>query len=232
MLTLIKLTKIKVCFFLKSLKNIFSLILITSLLNIFFTDTGKLFLRFYFLKITFDGIYYACNSIFKFLIMILSSSLLILTTSPLELSKSLVNLLSPLKKIVPINDLAMILNISLRFIPVISQEFEIILKSQTARGINFKDKNLINRVKNYLALLIPIFVISFKRADDLAIAMESRCYNPENTRKIKKIKLNKRDYFFLLFQVLFIIFIIFIDYYYKILITKYHNISFSFLLHI
>jgi energy-coupling factor transport system permease protein len=198
---IIKLTKIKIYLFLKSIENIFKLILFTSILNIFFTRTGKLLFSFYFLKITTHGLYYALNSALKFLIMILSSSILILTTSPSELSNAFISILYPFRKIIPVNDLSMILNISLRFIPVISREFESIIKSQIARGINFKSKNIIDRIKNYLALLIPVFVLSFKRADNLAFAMESRCYNPQNNRNFKKIKFKKKDYFLLLIQI-------------------------------
>ena len=196
--------------FFKSCKNILTLIIFTSLLNVFFTPTGNPVVKFFFVTITDYGLILAIKISVRLIILLFLSSLLTFTTSIVQLTDAFVNLLSPLKKVLPVNQIAMIFSIALRFIPVLSDELKMIMKSQMARGINFKSGNIFERVKKHCALLIPIFISAFRRADDLALAMEARCYNPNSKRNsLKKLQFQLKDYLAILFLIALSIFIFF-----------------------
>jgi energy-coupling factor transport system permease protein len=182
--------------FFSQTKNIIILILLTSVLNIFFSYDGNVIIKILFIKITDTGLMLAIKSCIKLIIMILITSLVMLTTSPIELSMAITYFLFPLQKLfkLPVNEISMIITIALRFIPVLSNELEIIIKSQRARGIDFNRGTLIQRAKKYTSVLVPMFILSFNRSDELAIAMEARCYNPEKQRSsLNKLKFKPLD---------------------------------------
>ena len=200
-LLLIKLSRVPFKLFFKNVKSILPMIIFTSMLNIFFITRGKIVFKFFFVKVTDYAFELTFMMILRITVMLFFSLLIILTTSTDKLSRAIIYFLLPFKKVLPINEIAMILNIALRFIPVLSDEFNLILKAQKSRKTDFDDKRILVKAKNYLSVLIPVFILSFKRADDLALAMESRCYNPDNNTKInlKKIKLKKIDFYALAF---------------------------------
>lgn len=200
----IYLSKIPLKFFLHSIKNISSLIILTSTLNIFFITNGNTVFKLFFVHITDYAIMLTLQMILRMIILVSLCALVIFSTPTIKLTDALVSILMPFEKFLPINEIAMIISIALRFIPVLSNEFNLIKKAQMSRGINFSDKNFINRIKNYLSLLIPIFILSFKRADDLALAMDARCYNPSAKRNsLKKLKFQAVDFVAIIFLFVF-----------------------------
>ncbi len=162
---------------LKSLKPIIFLVVFTGLINVFFTQ-GEPLLKIWILKITKEGLIAAAKMICRIIILVAGTSLLTYTTSPLELTDAIERLLAPLKKIkLPVHELAMMTTIALRFIPTLVEETEKIMNAQRARGADFDSGNLVTRIKALVPVLVPMFISSFRRADDLALAMECRCYN-------------------------------------------------------
>lgn len=134
--------------------------------------------------------------ILRLTFLIIGTSLLTLTTSPIELTDGIEKLLNPFKKIgVPAHELAMMMTIALRFIPTLMDETDKIMKAQMARGADFESGNLFSRAKNLIPLLVPLFISSFRRADELAMAMEARCYRGgEGRTRMKQLKLTNRDF--------------------------------------
>ncbi|CAG7838838.1 transporter [Clostridium novyi B str. ATCC 27606] len=182
----------------KGLKPVFILLIITALLNIFMTggNSGEAPLwQWKFLRIYKAGLVLAGFMIVRLVFLIVGTSLLTLTTSPIELTDGLEKLLNPFKKIgLPAHELAMMMTIALRFIPTLMDETDKIMKAQMARGADFESGNLINRAKNLIPLLVPLFISSFRRAEELAMAMEARCYRGgEGRTRMKVLKLDKRD---------------------------------------
>jgi energy-coupling factor transport system permease protein len=143
-----------------------------------------------------EGLVLAAFMILRLTFLIIGTSLLTLATSPIELTDGIEKLLSPFKKIgVPAHELAMMMTIALRFIPTLMDETDKIMKAQKARGADFESGNLLNRAKNLIPLLVPLFISSFRRADELAMAMEARCYRGGDGRtRLKVLKVSKRDY--------------------------------------
>ncbi len=180
----------------KGLKPIFVLLLITAILNIFMTSGKELMIEFYFIKIYKEGLIIAAFMILRLVFLIMGTSILTLTTSPIELTDGIEKLLNPFKKIgVPAHELAMMMTIALRFIPTLMDETDKIMKAQMARGADFESGNLIKRAKSLIPILVPLFISSFRRADELAMAMESRCYKGgEGRTRMKKLIVTKRDY--------------------------------------
>lgn len=201
-------SKIKMYHIFKAIKAIGMFIIITSIFNIFLIKEGELIVNFGFLKIYDKAIY---NSIFmslRVIFLIIGSTLLTLTTSPSELTDGFESLMKPLKKLkVPVGEISLMISISLRFIPTLLDETDKIIKAQKSRGVDFESGSIINRVKNVMPILIPLFINSFRRADELAIAMESRCYQgSENRFKYKVLKFSKNDLLsFIIFTFLIII---------------------------
>ncbi|GAA0127335.1 MULTISPECIES: energy-coupling factor transporter transmembrane component T [Clostridium] len=179
----------------KGLKPIFILMLITAVFNIFFTKGETLVYQLGFLKIYKEGLVLAAFMIIRLTFLIAGTSLLTLTTSPIELTDGIERLLNPFKKIgVPAHELAMMMTIALRFIPTLMDETDKIMKAQMARGADFESGNLINRAKSLVPLLVPLFISSFRRAEDLAMAMEARCYRGGDGRtRMKVLKMTKKD---------------------------------------
>ena len=192
-------SKIKLRVILRGVKPLLIVIIITGLLNLFYTK-GEPILSFWIIKITVEGIKRAVFMILRIVMLIMGSFLLTYTTSPVALTDGLESLLSPLKKLrFPVHELAMMMSIALRFIPTLIEETDKIMSAQKARGANFETGNLFQRAKALLPLLIPLFISAFRRADELAVAMESRCYNGgEGRTKMKSLHMAPRDWIALL----------------------------------
>lgn len=179
----------------KGLKPIFILILITAALNILMTPGTTPIFEWKFIRIYPEGLNLAAFMILRLIFLIIGTSLLTLTTSPIELTDGIEKLLNPFKKIgVPAHELAMMMTIALRFIPTLMDETDKIMKAQMARGADFESGNIIQRAKNLIPLLVPLFISSFRRADELAMAMEARCYHGgEGRTRMKQLKLTNLD---------------------------------------
>ncbi len=197
---MIKFSNIPFKIILKSLKSIMMIIIFTTVINLFFTIGDNVLLELGFLKITLEGVIFSLRTITRLIMIIISSSLLTLTTTPIALTDAIERSLKPLGKIgVPYHDIAMIMTIALRFIPTLANELEKIMKAQISRGSNFETGNLFQKAKSLLPVLVPLFISSFRRADELAMAMESRCYRGDiNRTKMKVLKYTKKDLIFLI----------------------------------
>jgi energy-coupling factor transport system permease protein len=186
---------------LKGLKPIIFLLLFTSFLNLFMTKgVGEPLVSFWVIQIYSEGIARALMMALRVIMLIIGTSVLLTyTTSPIALTDGLEALLSPLKKInMPVHTFAMMMSIALRFIPTLIEETEKIMNAQKSRGANFTSGTLIERAKALIPLLIPLFVSSFKRAEELATAMECRCYRGDNNRtKLVKLEYKAKDFVFL-----------------------------------
>lgn len=190
---------------LSGLKGIIAIILFTVALNLFFTRQGNIVLQLGVLKITDFGILLCVKMAVRLVMLIVASSVLTLTTSPIELTVGMEYLLKPFKKIgVPAHEISMMMSIALRFIPTLIEELDKIKKAQTARGAVFDTGSIAQRAKSLLPLLVPLFVSAFRRADELAMAMEARCYRGDvNRTRMNEPKLCGVDYFTLLLFALF-----------------------------
>lgn len=190
----IRMSKVPLKFMLKGLKSIFFLMMITVVFNLFLTD-GTVIFRLGFLSVTKEGIKTAVLMAVRLIYLIIGSSVMTLTTTPNDLTDGLEKALRPLKKIhVPVHDIAMIMSIALRFIPILMEETDKIMKAQTARGADFDSGGLIQKAKNMIPLLVPLFISAFRRANDLAMAMEARGYHGDEGRtKMKPLVYKGRD---------------------------------------
>ncbi len=187
-------SKIKIRALFSGLKPILIIILITAVLNLFYTP-GEELVRFWIFKISKEGIFAAIFMMLRIVMLICGTFLLTYTTAPMQLTDAIENLLAPLKKIrFPVHELAMMMSIALRFIPTLIEETDKIMSAQKARGADFETGGLISRAKAMLPLLIPLFISAFRRADELATAMESRCYSGgEGRTRMKQLKYLPRD---------------------------------------
>lgn len=190
LIAVIRTSKVPFKFITKGLKPIILLLMMTTIFNLFFTSTGKILVSIGFIKITEDGLRASVYMVLRLVYLIIGSSIMTLTTTPNELTDGIERLLRPLNKIkVPVHEIAMMMSIALRFIPILIEETDKIMKAQMARGADFESGNLLLRVKNMIPLLVPLFVSAFRRADDLAMAMEARCYNGgEGRTKMKPLR--------------------------------------------
>ena len=191
----IRLSKVPFKFMTKGLKAIIILLVITSVFNLFATPGDIVFWKWGSLQITDAGIINSVLMTVRLVYLILGTSLMTLTTTPNQLTDGLETALRPLNKInVPVHSIAMMMSIALRFIPILIEETDKIMKAQMARGADFEKGNLLQKAKNMVPLLVPLFVSAFRRAEDLAMAMEARCYNGgEGRTKMKPLKYEKRD---------------------------------------
>ena len=180
---------------LKSVKGVMFIILFTAILNLFLIKKGEVLWQWKIFTITKDGVHTTIKMVLRLVLLISGASLLSLTTTPVALADGVESLMSPLKIIkVPVRDIAMIMSIALRFIPTLFEETNKIISAQKARGASFDTGGLFARAKAMLPVLIPLFVNSFRRADELAFAMDARCYNAtENRTKMKKAKFGVGD---------------------------------------
>ena len=181
-------------FVLKGLKPILVFVVITGLFNLFLTR-GDVVFSWWIFSITRQGIYFAAFMVLRLLFLMVGTSLLTLTTSPIALTDGMERLLRPLQRIgVPAHELAMMMSIALRFIPILMEETDKIMKAQSARGADFESGNLFRRAKAMVPILIPLFISAFRRADELATAMECRCYRGgENRTRFKELQYGKKD---------------------------------------
>lgn len=179
----------------KGMKMIYFIIVLTSILQIFYNDEGIVLLDWWKIQITTGGIFTAIFMAIRIICLILVSSLLTYTTSPTTLTDGISRILSPLNKIkIPVDTLAMMMTIALRFIPTLIEEIDKIMNAQKARGADLDSGNLVQRAKALIPVFIPLFVNSFRRAYELAFAMECRCYNGSNKRtRMKQMKFSWRD---------------------------------------
>jgi energy-coupling factor transport system permease protein len=191
------LSRIPARFLYAGLKPILWLVIFTLLLQLFFTTQGKLIVHWGPVKIYEEGIRQGIFISLRFLFLILMTSLLTLTTTPIEITDGLETLLQPLNKIrFPVHEMALMMSISLRFIPTLMQETDKIMKAQIARGVDFGGGPIKDRIKAVIPLLIPLFVSSFKRAEELAIAMEARGYRGgEGRTKYRQLSWEAKDTF-------------------------------------
>lgn len=194
------LSKVPVKMFLKSLKPILPVILFTAIINMFYIKGGQEW-SIWILKITEKGIYTAIFMAARIVLLIIASSILTYTTVPTMLTDAIERLLSPLKVFkISVHSWAMMMTLALRFIPTLIEEIERITNAQKARGADFENGSLIDRVKSLIPVLVPLFVSSFKRAYDLAFAMSCRCYTGgEGRTRMKQMKFTVKDVFALLF---------------------------------
>ena len=194
LITVIKLSKVPFKFMVKGLKAIMILMLITAVFNLFLTP-GEALVSVWRFTITKEGVTNAVLMAIRLTYLILGTSIMTLTTTPNQLTDGLEKALMPLSKIgVPVHAIAMMMSIALRFIPILIEETDKIMKAQMARGADFESGNLLKKVKSMIPLLVPLFVSAFRRADDLAMAMEARCYNGgEGRTKMKPLRYEGRD---------------------------------------
>ena len=180
---------------LRSLKPVVPIILFTAVLNMFFMD-GEPVWQWKFFSITVEGIRMAVLMTIRIICLIAGTSLLTYTTSPIALTDAIERLLSPLKRFgAPVHELAMMMTIALRFIPTLIEETDKIMAAQKARGADMETGSLVQRAKALIPILIPLFVSAFRRADELALAMECRCYHGgEGRTRMKQLSLHPRDY--------------------------------------
>lgn len=197
---------------LKSLKPIIPIIIFTSVLNIFFLD-GVTLVRFWFIRITYEGLENSAFMVLRIIALIIGSSLLTYTTSPIMLTDAVERLLSPLKKFkAPVHELAMMMTIALRFIPTLIEETDKIMSAQKARGADMESGGLIKRAKALTPVLIPLFVSAFRRAEELATAMECRCYRGgEGRTRLKKLESAGADYVALSLSLIFLNIVILVN---------------------
>ena len=191
-----KLSKVPVRLMLKGLKPLRFILILTFVLNLFFLQGETPLVDLGFAVIKKESLITAIHYSLRLVLLVLASSLLTLTTAPITLTDGLERLLSPLRVIrFPAHEMAMMMSIALRFIPTLLEEADKIMKAQTARGADFESGNLIARAKAMVPLLVPLFVSAFRRAGDLAMAMEARCYHGgEGRTRLRVLKCEKRDY--------------------------------------
>lgn len=190
----IKLSKVPFKMIMKGLKAIIIILLITVSFNLFLTE-GEILFQIGFLKLTKEGISVAFFMGLRLIYLVVGASLMTLTTTPNDLTDGLESVLSPLNKIkVPVHEISMMMSIALRFIPILMEETDRIMKAQKARGADFDSGNIIHKAKAMVPLLVPLFISAFRRANDLAMAMEARCYRGgEGRTKMKPLHYEQRD---------------------------------------
>ena len=202
LLMMIGISKVQPRVFLKGMKPVVFIVVCTAILNLFYTS-GTVLWSWGILKITEEGIWKAGFMVLRILMLIACTLLLTYTTSPILLTDGLEKLLRPLKKLnFPVHELSMMMSIALRFIPTLIQETDKIISAQKARGAEFDSGNLIQKAKALIPILIPLFISSFRRAEELAIAMECRCYHGDEGRtSLRQLHYAGRDYGLIVFSI-------------------------------
>lgn len=192
--SVIKVSKVPFKFMIKGLKAILFLLIFSAAFNLFLTP-GKTLIALWIFKITYEGLILATFMVIRLMYLIIGSSIMTLTTTPNNLTDGLEKSLGFLNKIkIPVHEIAMMMSIALRFIPILIEETDKIMKAQSARGADFENGGLVKKAKSMVPILVPLFVSAFRRANDLAMAMEARCYHGgEGRTKMKPLKYNKND---------------------------------------
>ena len=195
LLTSIAISGIPAKSFLRGMKPLMFILIFTAILNIFFTEGQTVLVSFLGITITLEGLVRAFFMLLRIIMLVTGTFLLTYTTSPISLTDGLESLLSPLKRIkLPVHELSMMMCIALRFIPTLIEETDKIMSAQKARGADFESGNLLQRVKALIPILVPLFISAFRRADELATAMECRCYQGGDGRtKMKLLRYHLQD---------------------------------------
>ena len=193
--TVIHLSKVPLKYIVKGLKSVVILLLFTVIMNLFLTRSGDTLVHFWIFTITEGGLRTSVFMAIRLMYLVAGSSIMTFTTSPNGLTDGMEKLLHPLNRLnVPVHEVAMMMSIALRFIPILLEETDKIMKAQQARGADFESGNIIQRAKAMVPILVPLFVSAFRRANDLAMAMESRCYHGgEGRTKMKPLRYKSRD---------------------------------------
>ena len=196
LIAVIRLSKVPFSYIVRGLKPIIMLLMITVIFNLFLTRSGDVLFSWWIFTVTEGGLKTAVFMAIRLIYLIIGSSLMTFTTTPNELTDGIETLLKPLNKIhVPVHEIAMMMSIALRFIPILLEETDKIMKAQIARGADLESGNMIQKAKSMIPILVPLFVSAFRRANDLAMAMEARCYRGgEGRTKMKPLHYEKRDY--------------------------------------
>ena len=196
LLIVIKISTIPAKSFIRGMKPLLMILIFTGVLNLFFTTDGTVLVDFWFITITSDGVERAIFMVVRILLLICGTFLLTYTTSPISLTDGLEALMNPLKKIkVPVHELSMMMCIALRFIPTLIEETDKIMSAQKARGADFESGTLMEKAKALIPILVPLFISAFRRADELATAMECRCYQGgEGRTKMKLLRYTMWDF--------------------------------------
>lgn len=196
LIMIIKVSRVPFKFIVKGLKAVVLLLLFTIVMNLFLTEGGAVLVHFWIFRITENGLRTSVFMAVRLTYLILGSSLMTFTTTPNSLTDGLERLLHPLNKLnVPVHEVAMMMSIALRFIPILLEETDKIMKAQIARGADLDSGNIIQKTKAMAPILVPLFVSAFRRANDLAMAMEARCYHGgEGRTKMKPLIYKSRDY--------------------------------------
>ena len=192
----IRASKVPLKFMLRGLKSIMIIILFTVFINLFMTKGEHILWEFGFLHLSVEGILLAAKMCIRLVLLIIGSSILTLTTTPIQLTDAIEYVLHPFRRIgVPAHEIAMMMTIALRFIPTLLDETDKIMKAQQARGADFDTGNLIQKAKALIPILVPLFISAFRRAEELAMAMEARCYHgDENRTRMNVMKMQAADY--------------------------------------
>ncbi|MBP3746205.1 MAG: energy-coupling factor transporter transmembrane protein EcfT [Ruminococcus sp.] len=200
------LSRIPLKLFWKSVRPLMPFLVITAVLNIFIIKSGDTLWKWKFISITEDGLNSSAFMIIRITLLVMGSSILTYTTSPITLTDAIERLLSPLKKLkFPVHELAMMMSIALRFIPTLIEETDKIISAQKARGAEIDSGSLSHRAKNLVSILVPLFISSFRRADELATAMECRCYHGgEGRTRLRQLRSSYKDYIALIITILFL----------------------------
>ncbi len=195
LLLVVKAARVPLSYIVRGQKSIMILLMFTVVLNMLMVK-GEVLVQVWFLKITREGIYTAVFMAIRLILLVIGCSLMTLTTTPLQLTDGLERLLRPLKKIkVPVHDISMMMSIALRFIPILMEETDKIMKAQSARGADFDSGGLVQKAKALIPVLVPLVISAFRRADELATAMEARCYRGDEGRtRMKELRYKKQDY--------------------------------------
>jgi len=214
LLLVLFLSRLSIIFVLRGLRSVMILVLITFMFNILFTE-GTALVSFYFIRVTREGLAFGIIMSMRLIYVVLATSILTLCTSPLQITDALESLMrwGRIFKL-PVHEIAMMMSIALRFIPTLMEELERIVKAQMARGADFERGSMIRRAKSFIPVLVPLFVQAFKHADDLAVAMESRCYHGgEGRTRIRVLKMAGLDLLAVVIAGIFMIALTLVDTY-------------------
>ncbi len=203
----VKLSHVPFRYMARGLKAVLALMVVTAFFNLLFTGGMHTVWEWKWLRITQEGILLTIRMTIRLSYLVVGTSIMTLTTTPNELTNGLEKALKPLQRVhVPVHEITMMMAIALRFIPILMEETDKIMRAQMARGADFQNKNLIKRAKSMIPLLVPLFVSAFRRANDLAMAMEARCYRGgEGRTKMKPLKYAKRDFAAYLFLAVYML---------------------------
>ena len=212
LIAVIRLSKVPFSYIVRGLKPIIMLLMITVIFNLFLTRSGDVLFSWWIFTVTEGGLKTAVFMAIRLIYLIIGSSLMTFTTTPNELTDGIETLLKPLNKIhVPVHEIAMMMSIALRFIPILLEETDKIMKAQIARGADLESGNMIQKAKSMIPILVPLFVSAFRRANDLAMAMEARCYRGgEGRTKMKPLHYQSVDWKAYVFVVVYLVAVIII----------------------